>query len=543
MGNSRSGGETDNDFRQRLRAEVSDWRDDGLITPEQATGILERYELPAQVGGSAIGNRTVSVIAIMGAALIGLGIIAFIAANWSEIPTLAKLALMVVGTPVIYVAGWLLSYRFGFVRIGTAVILLGAIAFGASIHLVAQTYHVPVNHPNLMPAWFLGVIPLAYIIRSQSVLGLSLIILLVATAFRAQEWVPDVFNDEMVWLAPAYLVLGALIFAYGRLQSRFVYTRPFARIFDIIGLLVVAAPVYLLGFHTLWQELRWDDHLRLDVLSVEYWVVVGIAVLAATVALGLGAWQDRKRHSTLCFWESASVVSMAVIATAMWVGLLYGAEWLWWAFNLVMLAGVLAMIGAGYRWNRAWLINLAVIIFAITLFTRYFEFGFDLLGQSVAFIVAGVILLAGGFGLELLRRRLVSRIGSGRRLGRMSRRVTLLFAALVAAQVIGMVVFAGARQTVLSRGHEVVLQTVPVDPRSLLQGDYAILDYEIAERHAYLRDRSAGTVIYVVLKECGDVWCGVEQSVPRPKPTRVYIRGEVDHRGRLDFGIGTYFRA
>ena len=60
--------------------------------------------------------------------------------------------------------------------------------------------------------------------------------------------------------------------------------------------------------------------------------------------------------------------------------------------------------------ESAYLINLAIPIFAITLLTRYFEFGFDLLGQSVAFIVAGVILLAGGFGMEFLRRRLVRRM-------------------------------------------------------------------------------------------------------------------------------------
>ena len=405
------------DFARRLPAEVGRWQADGLISEEQAAAILERYPPAGETSGSAIGNRTVSVIAIMGAALIGLGIIAFIAANWSDIPTLAKLALMVVGTPVIYVAGWLLSYRFGFVRIGTAVILLGAIAFGASIHLVAQTYHVPVNHPNLMPAWFLGVIPLAYIIRSQSVLGLSLIILLVATAFRAQEWVPDVFNDEMVWLAPAYLVLGALLFAAGRLQSRFDYTRPFARILDVVGLAVVAAPVYLLGYHTIWEELFRpnpffpNDHVRPGELSVEYWLVVAVAGLAAVAAVGVAGWQDWGRRSMQIWWEASAMAALFAVAAVMWVGLTYGAQWLWWVFNLVTLAGVLAMIAAGYRWNRAWLINLAVIIFAITLFTRYFEFGFDLLGQSVAFIVAGVILLAGGFGMELLRRRLVSRIG------------------------------------------------------------------------------------------------------------------------------------
>ena len=399
------------DFARRLPAEVGQWQADGLISETQAAAILERYPPAGETAGNAIGNRTVSVIAIMGAALIGLGIIAFIAANWSAIPTLAKLALMVVGTPVIYVAGWLLSYRFGFVRIGTAALLLGAIAFGASLHLVAQTYHVPVNHPNLMPAWFLGALPLAYIIRSQSVLGLSLVILLVAAAFRAQEWVPDVFNEEIVWLAPAYLALGALLFAAGRLQSRFDHTRPFARLLDVVGLAVAAAPVYLLGYHTIWQELRWDDHLRLDALSVEYWAVVGVAAALAAVALGCIGWRDSRRRSTLFIWEASALAAMAVVAAAMWVGLLAGAEWLWWVFNLVTLVGVLAMVAAGYRWNRAWLINMAVIIFAITLFTRYFEFGFDLLGQSVAFIVAGVILLAGGFGMEMLRRRLLSRIG------------------------------------------------------------------------------------------------------------------------------------
>ena len=61
----------------------------------------------------------------------------------------------------------------------------------------------------------------------------------------------------------------------------------------------------------------------------------------------------------------------------------------------------------------------------------------------------------------------------------MSRRMTILLFAVVAAQVIGLVVFASVRQVAVTQGREVTLQTVPVDPRSLLQGDYAILDYEM----------------------------------------------------------------
>ncbi len=397
-------------FAIRLRAELQQWQADGIITAEQAEAIRDRYESDAPAAsGSAIGNRVVTVVAIMGAVLIGLGIIAFIAANWSEIPKLAKLAMMVVGTPAIYVIGWFLGYRFDYPRIGIAIILLGAIAFGASIHLVAQTYHVPVNHPNLVPLWFLGVIPLAYITRSRAMLGLSIILFLAAAGFRAQEWVPDLGNEATILLIPGALVLGAFLFAAGRLHARFPDTRAFARMYDLAGLLMASATIYLFSF----SEFRVGidrQASNFSLLGVEFWLVVGIAGLAAAVMVGVAAWRDLGRRSGQIWWEVGAVGAMALIAAAMWLGLAFGGEWLWWAFNLVMLAGVLAMIAAGYRWNRAYLINLAVPIFAITLFTRYFEFGLGLLEQSVLFIVAGVILLAGGFGMEYLRRRLVRRM-------------------------------------------------------------------------------------------------------------------------------------
>lgn len=397
-------------FPRRLHAEISQWQADGIITAEQAVAIRQRYASPA--AGSAIGNRTVSVIAIMGVALIGVGIIAFIAANWPRIDTMARLALLIGGVPAIYVAGWALAYRGGYVRIGTAVILLGAIAFGAAIHLIAQIYHVPVNHPNLVPLWFLGVAPLAYIIRSRAILALSIALLLAAAGFRAQQWLPRTTDASLMLLVPLFLLLGAALFAAGRLQSRFAFTRPFARIFDIAGLLVASAAVYLLSYHFIWEEIAAERHgiIGTNFLAAEYWAVAGAAAALSCVAVGVAAWRIPERRRPLAWWEIAAVATMLAVAAGIWPSMWYGGAWLWWGFNLVMLAAVLGMIAAGCRWNRAYLINLAVIIFAITLFTRYFEFGFSLLGQSLAFIVAGAILLAGGFGLEFLRRRLLKRI-------------------------------------------------------------------------------------------------------------------------------------
>ena len=397
-------------FVHRLRDELRLWEADGVITAEQAEAIRGRYESDVpEAGGSAIGNRVVSIIAIMGAVLVGLGIIAFIAGNWSDIPKMVKLALMVVGTPVLYAIGYFTSYRFGYPRIGLAVLLLGAIAFGASIHLVAQTYHVPVNHPNLVPFWFVGVIPLAYITRSRAMMGLSIILFLAAAGFRSQEWLLDLDEAELSLVIPAALVLGIFLFSAGRLHSRFSYTLPFARLLDMAGLLVVASAIYFLSFDFLWDELDRNE-ISFASLSLEYWLVVAAGGIASAAFVAASAWRTWRESLEQIWWEAGAVTAMGVVAALMWVGLSAGSAWLWWVFNLIMLAGVLSMIAAGYRWNRAWLINLAVPIFAVTLFTRYFEFGFSLLGQSVAFIVAGIILLAGGFGLEFMRRRLVARM-------------------------------------------------------------------------------------------------------------------------------------
>ncbi|MDE2786114.1 MAG: GDYXXLXY domain-containing protein [Chloroflexota bacterium] len=123
----------------------------------------------------------------------------------------------------------------------------------------------------------------------------------------------------------------------------------------------------------------------------------------------------------------------------------------------------------------------------------------------------------------------------------MTRVASILFFAVVAAQVVGLVAFAGVREVALTEGREIILQTAPVDPRSLFQGDYAILDYEIAQVPPWLSGQPAGANVYVILAECGDVWCASRHTRSKPESSDVYIRGVINADGRLDFGIGTYF--
>ena len=123
----------------------------------------------------------------------------------------------------------------------------------------------------------------------------------------------------------------------------------------------------------------------------------------------------------------------------------------------------------------------------------------------------------------------------------MTRVASILFFVVVAAQVVGLVAFAGVRQVALTEGREITLQTAPVDPRSLFQGDYAILDYEIAEVPPHLADLRAGAQVYVTLAECGDVWCADGYGLAPPNAADAYIRGVTTVNRRIDFGIGTFF--
>ncbi len=118
----------------------------------------------------------------------------------------------------------------------------------------------------------------------------------------------------------------------------------------------------------------------------------------------------------------------------------------------------------------------------------------------------------------------------------------IAFWIVVAGQLVFLIGFIAVKETALRTGTEVVLQTVPIDPRSLLQGDYAILDYEIATLPYYLREAEVGETIYVTPSPGdGGGWDNPQHGHRKPEGGQVFIKGRIDRPKHLDFGIGTYF--
>lgn len=115
---------------------------------------------------------------------------------------------------------------------------------------------------------------------------------------------------------------------------------------------------------------------------------------------------------------------------------------------------------------------------------------------------------------------------------------------------------AAQREYVLRHGIEVVLQVAPRDPRSLFQGDYVRLSYDISrienKNETYpseFEKLRVGDVIYVPIKksETKDVWESVHRSygihIDNPKPLMA-LRGSVKNieMGMLDTNVDGYLK-
>ena len=399
----------DRRFLDILPAEIESWQGKGLITPQQGQAIIDSYPASAPPRGSY--GRLVTVLAILGVVLLGLGVILFFASNWQEIPKPLKLALLLVGVPTIYIIGYWLRYRRDYRRVGVAVIFLAALLYGAGVHLVAQAYHVPVNDPRLSLFWFLGVLPLAYVTRSQAILVLSILLFLVSVGFWLPRWLDDV--DAVPFLVfPLYLALGLMLFGLGRFQAQFDLTRPYARAYEILGLLTTFGALYLLTFR-FWSDVF--GHYELAdrrAVAWELWLVLFVAAMLAALLLGGTIWQQiRIRRPLLTLPYELAFSFLLLVGVFLLIYLPVENDFTYpLIFNTLLLVGIVGLVFGGYfRSEEAW-INIALVFFGVDVFARYFEFSFELFDRSLVFIGAGSILLAGGFFLERGRRRVLDRI-------------------------------------------------------------------------------------------------------------------------------------
>ncbi|MAF20867.1 MAG: hypothetical protein CMI55_04310 [Parcubacteria group bacterium] len=167
-------------------------------------------------------KRVIKIIVVIGAILIGAGIFSFVAANWQVMDKWLKVVIIVASMIVSYSAGWYLKEKRGLIKTGTALILLGAIIYGAGIFLVAQIFHIRANWPDGFILWMIGVILITFAIDEFSLFALAIplgLIAIIAHPF-------DIFTSSIAnsfLLTSSFLLLAATIITF--ISGALIYKR------------------------------------------------------------------------------------------------------------------------------------------------------------------------------------------------------------------------------------------------------------------------------------------------------------------------------
>jgi uncharacterized membrane protein len=459
----------DRAFVNRLRRELPVWVEQGWVAAEGQSAILDHVAARAERQ-----IRLVPIaLAVMGVLVFGTGIVTFFAANWDALAKPLKLALLFGGMWGAYAvaARGLVRQTLGARVLGQALTLLGVILFGANIMLIAQIYHIDSHYPNGVLLWALGALAVALTVPAQvvAVAGLALATLwsgmeigdfdrllhwpflvvwalflmpvlqrrwrigMAAAMLALMVWCLMTFvlwpydrEGELIFLLQVYLLAAMAFFAIGAALEY----RPAAaahsvvvRRFALVGILLSAhGLVYddLYGLRRLQDsDQSWGSE-RLAAAPVS-WIVATLIALA--LAVGLAAWQVRRRGGgRVDGFGKVGLTLLAGLGGLMLVNLflpaVYGAvAALYIVVNLVVFAGLVWLIVAGYRQGDRFQVNAAFVGFALGMLALYFNHFWTLMDRSIFFMGGGALLFVGGYLLERQRRRLIGRIGAAREEG------------------------------------------------------------------------------------------------------------------------------
>lgn len=195
-------------YHKRLEADLTRWVGEGLVSVESASAIRRSL---AREGGF----RLPGLLGLFGGLLIASSVAAFVAANWDEMPRLAKLGMILAGIIGALVIAARLDAK-GSTMGANAASTCGVLIFAAGVAQVGQMYHLPTDWPAGALLIALGALAVAVLMRSDG----ALIVAFVALAgWSGGRWIEQ--QGALHW--PFFLLfLPAFWLALGR-ESRFVH--------------------------------------------------------------------------------------------------------------------------------------------------------------------------------------------------------------------------------------------------------------------------------------------------------------------------------
>jgi uncharacterized membrane protein len=394
------------------------------------------------------GALALLIFGVLGAGLIGLGIILILANNWDDLSRTVRagitFALLLCGQTV---AGFTLVQRPDSVGWREASGLFLGLCAGAAIALIGQTYNIPGDLGAFLMTWMLLVFPLMYLLDAGVVtIGYLAGITWWAGYVQSQELYAPWFYLLAALAAPhlisttrrapyaartSWMLWAACIcaiIAVGLVIERTIPGLWIPIYASLFGLMYIGGAFWFCDAETLWRaplhttgaaglgilsliftfEDVWDaigwGHYRVGdgyfaIPAIADYVLTTVLLLAAVTLLVTAVRRGRA--------EFIPLGSMPVLATAGF-GIASGTDDSlipWLMFNAYVMAVSVYTIARGIRSGRLGTANAGLLLLAALIGIRFFD-------SDLSFVVRGFVFIVLGIGFLVCNVAIVKRRGA-----------------------------------------------------------------------------------------------------------------------------------
>ncbi|KWW15448.1 MULTISPECIES: DUF2157 domain-containing protein [Peribacillus] len=333
-----------------LKNEFNYLEEGGIISEQEKEKMLDSYAVK--------GNMSfVTILLSIGALLLGLGVLTFVASNWIYLDKVVKFLLIIACLIGVNVAGvkWQLRYP----KTARSLHYVGILIFGAGIFLIEQMFNIVINFNSSFLLWAIGTVFICYYLKD--------VFILLFTSFLLFIYINgSIFLDETSYPLAIIVFLPALYI----LLKKFNYPKYPA--FFINALAINTIALFLMEFVPK-LDLENSNTIVLSILFV-----LGILLAFIPVTPGLRNVIHIQGH-----------ILHGITA------LFLTFEFSIW-FPLAYFVFLLYLILKG---------SLTSIVIICALIFRYYLDSFDFLPKSLTFIIGGIMLIGFGFFFENQRKK------------------------------------------------------------------------------------------------------------------------------------------
>jgi uncharacterized membrane protein len=413
----------------------------GILTQEAADRLRQYY---SEIKSASKRSVALIICGVVGALLIGLGIILLLAHNWEQFSRLTRAILSF--TPLVIgqaLALWVLWKRpeSNTFKEGTATFL--SLMVGASIALISQTYNIPGDTATFILTWMLLITPLVYLMQASLP---AAIYLMGITVWSGSHWnnpamavlfwpLAAVVLPHFIWALrreiytirstilslvmaicvsfgvsfslgkawPGFWVIiypsiYAILYSLGHWEFRNVTTN-WQRPLRLIGAIGITVLAFQFTFRYVWQHI-YSDYYRLGREISDLGALPGYIITWAIIAIAMLLFYDnvkRKNLTTSLFgvFPLLALAGYFLREQAIVLPLLI--------FNAYLFILSVSRIMIGIRTNSLAAINTGMLILAIFIITRFFDSDINFIIKGLVFIIVGIGFLV--TNVVLMHRR------------------------------------------------------------------------------------------------------------------------------------------